>query len=208
MFSFFCKKDKGQIFWEWFVNNKTQLEKMIDNLGTENNDLTFFRDTTEKLKEFDPALYAEFTYNKETGNYVIVITPNGIRNGIEPTEKIVSCAPVIPRWEVRKYRKPTNDRVEIKFQGISLQYDDFKVLREYDKESHKMHIALLMKEFDPMDERYGHLGFLALDHYVGEYNVMTCIGGIDFASIDDLEPNAETIDLFTLRQEIEKIFYG
>jgi hypothetical protein len=66
--------------------------------------------------------------------------------------------------------------VRIKYQGTRGTYD----------------VKVLIADYKPNDDRYKSLAFLYLDHFVGEYNVITKIGLIDF---DKLTQNKDSVSL-------------
>jgi len=197
----FKKKDKKKEFWNWFVSNKSELEKFIK---SDNRDYAIYKQLTSKLQEFNTLLAPEITIDKDD-NFVLIITPDGIKKGIEPTEEIVDAAPHLDNWIVKKFRQPS-DRTGINFKGFELDFSDIKILRKFDLEAEHVNIAVCIKDYDKNDKRYLAAGFLCLDHILGEFNVLTRVNEIDFTDWKQLD-NIESIDLLTLRKEIEDYLY-
>lgn len=198
----FNKKDNKTKFWNWFLKNQSKLEEFI---RTKNSDYSIYNKLTKRLKKFDELLFPEITIDKDN-DYVLIITPDGISKGINSTKEIVAAAPKIENWKIKKFRQPS-DTFTTNFNGLEFDYEDIKIWRVFNLEREKVDIAVLIKDFDKNDTRFMNLGFLYLDHILGEFNVMTRVGAIEFMSWEQLKEEIESIDLITLRNEISDKLY-
>lgn len=196
------KKDTKKEFWDWFVKNKTKLEEFIK---SDNRDYSTYNQLTNKLQGFNKLLFPEITID-ENDNFVLIITPDGIKEGMIPTKEIVDSAPSIDNWVVKKYRQAT-DKMDLNFRDLEFKYDDIKIWRKFNIEEVNVDIAVLIRNFNEKDTRFISLAFLYLDHILGEYNVLSRVGQIDFLGWDKLSDKIETIDLLSLRKEIEDNLY-
>ena len=198
----FKKKDEKEIFWKWFLKNQTKLENFI---SSENRNYAIYNELTKQLKKFNDLLFPEITIDKEN-NFILIITPDGIRDGVNPTIEIVKSAPIIRGWKIKKFRQ-ASDKISLNFKGLQFTYDDIKIWRYFILEQDKVDISVLIKNYDEKDNRYISLAFLYLDHILGEYNVLTRVGEINFLGWDKLNDKIESVELLTLRKEIEEKLY-
>jgi hypothetical protein len=195
-------RNKEKRFWKWFISNKTKIEEFME---SDLRDNTIYINLTKELHKFDKRIYPEIAKNNEN-NYVLIITPDGIKAGMEPTNIIVASAPNIDNWKVKKYRQ-ASDKRDLNFNGLDFTYRDIKIWRQFETEEELVHIALFINGYKEEDNRYKNLGFLYLDHILGEYNVLTRVGSIEFFGWDKVDENIDCIDLLTLRKEIEDNLY-
>jgi hypothetical protein len=198
---FFRKKDKATEFWKWFTENKSALETFI----TQNNrDYSIYKKLTAKMHKFNKQIFPEITV--DNGMFVLILTPDGIKDGIEPVKELFNKAPKFENWIVKKFRQ-ANDNAQLSFNGLEFKQDAIKIWRAFDLEQGSVDIAILIKDYSNDDPRFKNLAFLYLDHVLGEFNVLTVVGQIDFLGWNMLNSETEAIDLITLRQEIEKKLY-
>lgn len=198
----FNKKDTKKEFWDWFIKNKTNLEEFIK---SDNKDYSIYNQLTNKLHKFNNLLYPELTID-ENDNFVLIVTPDGIKDGIAPTKEIIESAPLIDHWVLKKFRQAT-DKMDLNFNGLELKYTEIRIWRNFKIEEVKVDIAVLIKNYNEKDTRFISLAFLYLDHILGEFNVLTRVDYIDFLGWDKLNNKFESIDLLTLRKEIEVNLY-
>jgi hypothetical protein len=193
---------KPERFWNWFLKNKAKLETFIQ---SDQNDYSIFNKLTRKLKKEDTLLFPEITMDTED-RFVLIITCDGIAEGLNSVIQLVDTAPNIDKWVIKKFRQPC-DKMSLNFQELKFESEDIKIWRKFDLGKEKVNIVLLIKGYDPKDERFRSLAFLYLDHFLGEFNTITRIGQIDFLGWESLKDNIEAIDLITLRKEISEKLY-
>ena len=192
-------KGKEKKFWNWFEKNKQRLNEFI---ASEDKDYSVYEELNGEIKKYNELLFAEITIEDETP--VLIITPDGMKDGYEPTVKLTDNAPDVEGWKIIRFRQPS-DSFNIKMGDKELSMEDFKVLREFDEEH--VHLALCINGFVENDNQFITLGFLALDHLLGEFNVITRVGQIDFFGFDFLTQEHDSISLLELRKEIEENLY-
>jgi hypothetical protein len=191
-----------EFFWQWFIHHQTELEAFIQN---PNRDYAIYHEMTETLQKFSELLYPEITVNDE-GNYVLIITPNGISDGIEPTREIVAAAPVIDRWEIVRFRQP-RDEVSLEHDGLHYEADDIEIIAQINEQTDKADVLIFIRNMNHDPRKYQTLAFLYLDHVLGEFNVITRIGYIDFKHLEADETVEDSISLLELRKLIEDHLY-
>lgn len=196
----FFKKDKKQEFWNWFVKNKSKFESFIEN--SNRTDYSIYHELTQRMKKVHEEIIPEITMQND--DYMLIISCDGISAGIEPVQELAAVAPEISNWIVKKFRQPT-DKITLNYEGLELQLDDLHIEYELDIERVKVDIIYKIKGYDETDPRFKPLAFLYLDHILGEFNVMTRVGYIDFEPLIEQEPNL--IGLVELRKVIEDELY-
>lgn len=202
MLNLFKKKDHVKPFWEWFLTNQSSLEHFIQ---SDQTDYSVYHQLTAELHKFSDLLFPEITTD-ENGNFILIITPDGIKKGVNPTIEIVESAPTIENWTIKKFRQPAEE-VNLSFEGLEKGYNDIKILRQFDHRQEVVHIAICIDGYKEKDKRFISMAFLYLDHILGEFNVLTRVGQIEFRDWDILKEDVEAVDLIQLREEIAKELY-
>ena len=192
-------KDK---FWNWFVKNKLKIEKFIQNpdVGGE-----IYEELTIKIKEYNELLYPELMIEKD-GTYTLIITPDGISNGVKPTQELAENHPEIENWTVKKFRQPT-DEVSMGIDGVEYPSEDIEILHELNAEKEKVDIRVFIRNMNLNEKGYQHLAFLYFDHILGEFNTITRVGFIEFFDLENDKTIKDSISLLELRKFIEKELY-
>ena len=160
-----------QKFWQWFEANEARLfnlerdrERIFDELQAElhkvNSGLTF---------EFGPV---------ENGAREFVVSADGIKDVFPSVNALVAAAPQLPRWKVIKFR-PRRAFGPITLNGLTLKPEQLQFVAEPD--GGKIGLTLFIEGYTE-SERNRYLGvvFLLLDHALGEYDVETKIGFMEY----------------------------
>lgn len=176
--------------WNWFSKNNP---KLIDLIESGTSDYSTYNQFTEMLQDYNENIFPELT-GHESGRYVLIITCDGHRDGIPFVERLFDSAPKFDNWLIEKFRKP-GQTVELNFEGLELKPKDIKI--KYAQRNNFYDIDVLIANYNPDDDRYKSLAFLYLDHFIGEYNVMTKIGRIDF---EDLHHDKQAVSLIEFQQ--------
>lgn len=178
LFSLFGSKASATVeedFWKWFKNN----EEMLFNF--EKNTEDTFDKLSVALSQVDPELTFEFSPVRENGKREFVISAGGIKRSFPAVESLFESAPNMKRWEIVKFRPrriPLND---LSFAGVSVKADD--VYYNLYKDNEKLGVVLFFDNYSEAENStYGNLGYLFLDEALGEYDVETKLGFIEFHS--------------------------
>tara|TARA_R110000823_G_scaffold51179_4_gene127799 strand:+ start:974 stop:1585 length:612 start_codon:yes stop_codon:yes gene_type:complete len=201
-FSFFKKQSNEEKFWNWVTKNKVELEKFIK---SKQEDYTIYNQLTKQIKNYNPVLFPEMTSTKN-GEVVLIITPDGIPEGVLPTQKLYDSKPELENWIVKKFRQPS-DEIGLNFDGIEFPNSDIEIIHELDDERERVNIRVFIRNMDLDPDRYKSLSFLYLDHILGEFNTITKVGYIDFYNLDKDKSVANSISILELRKIIEKEYY-
>ncbi|MCF6279202.1 MAG: hypothetical protein L3J14_02530 [Flavobacteriaceae bacterium] len=189
-------------FWNWFIDNKSKIEKFIQNpdVGGE-----IYEELTVKIKEFNDLLFPELMIDKND-NYILIITPDGMSKGVKPTQELERNHPEIENWIVKKFRQAT-DNVSLGINGVEFPIDDIEILHELDEEKEKVDIRVFIRNMSQDEKGYQHLAFLYFDHILGEFNTITRVGYIEFFDLESDKMIKDSISLLELRKFIEKELY-
>lgn len=206
VFKFFNREIESQNaeeqFWNWFTKNKSRIEKFID---SSHSDYSVYNELTKRIKSYNELLFPELTKTKEN-KYVLIITPDGLKDGIEPTKKLGESHPEIPSWIIKKFRQPC-DEITLNFNGVEFPSSDIEIIAELDDELEKVNIAVFVRNMNKDEKNHKSLAFLYLDHILGEFNSITKVGYIDFYHLDDNKTVENSISLLGLRKLITENLY-
>lgn len=206
MLIFFKRKGNSKTpeekFWHWFVENKGRVESFID---SDHTDYSIYRKLTGEIQKYDRNLFPELTKN-EDDKYVLIITPDGIKEGVEPTKNLAACCPVIDNWIIVKFRQPT-DGIVLNFKGLEYPSTDIEILAKIDHERDVVDISVFIRNMNKDEVLYQSLAFLYLDHILGEFNSITKVGYMDFHHLDENKKVENSISLPELRKLIAENLY-
>lgn len=183
-------------FWRWFESKKMEIE---DLLMSETGDYSIYEELTNKLNSYSNLIIPELTRDTD-GNNVLILSCDGRSEGIPFVERLYECAPTIDNWRFQKFRAPGQVR-ELNYDGLSFKPDDISAKYYFDGQYYN--VELFITDYDDTNIRYKALAFLYLDHFVGEYTVMTKIGHIEFRQRERLNSPGDQISLQELRAIIE-----
>jgi len=199
-----CKsetKSKEDKFWNWVSENKVELENFIN---SDHEDYTVYNQLTNEMKKYNSVLFPEMTLT-EKNEVVLIITPDGMSEGILPTEKLYDSKPELDNWVIKKFRQ-ASDETQLNFDGIEYPSSDIEIIPELDKERGKINIQVYIKNMNSDVKKHQALSFLYLDHILGEYNTITKVGYIDFYHLEKGKNVENGISILELRKLIEKEF--
>ena len=181
--------------WDWFIENRPALENFIN---SNSKDYTLYNSLTEKLRLYSEDIFPEITINKEK-QFVLVISCGGIRAGISSVNKLCDAAPDIPNCIIQKYRQPGYIK-ELNFNGLTFSVNDIMI--NVNTDNAIFDIEMYIKGYNSSDNRFGNLAFLYLDHFIGEFNVMTKIGAVEFKKLGIFTNKKKLISLEELKEII------
>jgi hypothetical protein len=202
MLELFKKKTPEEKFWSWFQNNRLLIEQFIN---SDTRDYSIYNELTDEIIKYDSNLYPELT-KTDNDEYVLIITADGKKAGVEPTKRLAEHHPKIDNWIVYKFRQPV-DEIELNFDGLVYPSSDIEIIPHLNREEEKVDIDVFIRNMDNQPEKYKALAFLYLDHILGEFNTITRVGYIDFHHLNDNKTVEDSIDLLQLRNLIASELY-
>ncbi|SDI45616.1 hypothetical protein [Winogradskyella thalassocola] len=200
--SFFNTSSKEEKFWNWVLKNKTKLEAFIH---SDFEDYTVYNRLTNTLKKYNSLLFPEMTLG-ENGKVVLIITPDGMKDGILPTQKLYDSKPNLDNWIIKKFRQP-NDEIGLNFDGVEYPSSDITIRTQINEKEEKVDVEIYIKNMNSEPSKHKTLAFLYLDHILGEFNTITKVGFIDFKHWNDAVTIEDGISILELRILIEKELY-
>lgn len=157
------------------------------------------------MREYHEELIPELT-KTEDEKYVLIITPDGIKEGIEPTKALAAAKPEIQNWIVEKFRQPC-DEITLELNGLTYFSTDIEIIPQLDHRKGLVDIDVFIRNMNKDPKAYQHLCFLYLDHILGEFNMLTKVGYIEFHNIDENESLENSINLLELKEVIARELY-
>jgi hypothetical protein len=80
-------------FWNWFIENKKMIE---DFLKSDSRNYSPYEELITKLRNYHKEVIPELTIDS-ANNFVLILSSDGIREGIIPVEKLFESAPAIDK---------------------------------------------------------------------------------------------------------------
>jgi hypothetical protein len=159
-------------FWHWFAANEERL------FTFEANQESIFDELAEQLRRVHPDLTFEFGPTHKNRREFI-ISAGGIQAAFPAVESLFATAPNLRRWTFIKFRPRRHPVMTIQFGGKEVAPTD--VGCEMVREGSKIAITLYFEASVAADESVmKNIGYLLLDEALGEYDVETRVGAIEF----------------------------
>ena len=171
-------------FWKWFAEHapalkaEPDLQKVMETVSNE----------TEKI---DPGLIGEIAVDGDKRQ--LVLSADGNRELFPLVQATYAARPAqLEGWSVVAFRPraKANDGMTIELAGNKITPRDVKFVAT--PTEHKLDVVVFIPGFTTVDEM-GSLGFVLLDHAVGEYDMETKIAGVDFAGLDKAPASAKPL---------------
>jgi hypothetical protein len=165
-------KSKEKKFWDWFQKN----EEFI--LSWKTNQESVFNILNQKLQEVSKGLTFEFG-PIVGGKQELVISADGISSLIPSVKSLANEAPRLEKWIITAFRQPIGLAHSLVINNIIVSADDINFSFEGEKDG-KIDLIFFVRSDAKNQDIYVGAIFMMLDSIIGEYNVMTKIGNIDF----------------------------
>lgn len=179
LFSFGTAPKHEEEFWTWFQKHEDELynfEKDTENV---------FDRLSTALGKIDKNLTFEFGPVREDGKREFVISAGGIKASFPKVEALYSSAPKLDRWVIVKFRPRRAVLHDLQYEGKNVKAGEVKYLLFKDTDANKVGILLLLPGYAEAEkEPFGQIGFLFLDEALGEYDMETRVGAVQFTSLD------------------------
>ncbi|WP_193369298.1 hypothetical protein [Pelagibius marinus] len=185
---------KEKRFWNWFQKNEDRLFDVVTAGETICNDLQ------RRMAKVDPYLTFLFGPVRDDGKREFIISADGIKRSFPAVEALHDAAPELPRWVWIKYRPRLGMSDHMVLEGR--EYSSNDVTYKMYEDDGKVGLEIFMKGLTEEDRKFHQeIGMLFLDHALGEYDVETRVGFIEFISAaderaDDASPLADLAENF------------
>jgi len=186
---------KEQVFWTWFVENEQRLRTAIK---ADARSVVESDSMNAELDRIHPSLLFELAETAD-GKHELIISADGDRNAFPAVEALVRTAPTLEHWHFTAFRQPSSDLdFELAMGDVVLSPQTvlYRSTTDGDRLAITIYLPGELSNGDP-----GKLAsFLLLDHILGEYDVETQLGAIDWAVLPS-EPG-DLAPLTKLREEV------
>jgi len=176
--------NRAATFWKWFTEHAAELraekdlKKTMDGISAE-------------LETAYPGVFAEIGGAKD--DRTLVLSVDGKKDLFPHVQELYAARPTVTGWTIVAFRqraKPGDPELTIEMGNQKL--DPGKVRFVGTPAGGKLDIDVFIPGFTT-NEEMGQLGFLILDHAVGEFDMETKIGGIEFAALDKAPASAKPL---------------
>ena len=163
-----------QVFWKWFTENEAEL--LDFEVGRELERERVFDRLQAQLRKVHPDLTFEFGPRGQRREFII--SADGIKGAFPAVSALVSAAPSLDRWQISGFR-PRHPPMTIALAGKQVDPKDVQVsLLDNGKIAG---IYMFIPGFSEKDAvQWKQIGYLLLDNALGEYDVETKVGLIEF----------------------------
>ncbi|WP_282155844.1 hypothetical protein [Cytobacillus gottheilii] len=172
---FFGKHYTAADFWNWFSKHSHdyfQLEE--DRLES------LFHKLNRQISKINEDLSFEFSAELVEGKREFIISADGILSAFQDVINLVEQAPPLDGFKIIAFRQKGDiqDLPSIEYENITLAPDN--VFFTYRRNGDTVDIVLYIQGYDADSEDWIATTFILLDLLVGEYDVATKLGSIDF----------------------------
>jgi hypothetical protein len=192
-------------FWLWFEANQDELadfemdqERVLDKLHS-------------RLQMVDPELCFEFGPREMQSGCAVrefVVSAGGIRSSFPAVTALVAAAPKLKRWKITAFRPRRSPINGIYLRGHFL--DPKAVTCSLLSDGERVGIRIYIPEYDENEIAFKEIGYLMLDEALGEFDVETKVGFIQFcapAPPDDAKRHS-LVELPKLFDEMVELLTG
>jgi hypothetical protein len=185
-------------FWAWFVANSEDLAKILT--GREPICATLKAELTKVEKgltwEFGPTI---------DGAREFTVSADGAKELFPRVKAVIAAAPPLPAWKVVAFRQ----RKPVKGMMIQLgaeKIDVSEILFRAVREGTKVGLTVYIKGMTPKNEKSTMTqGFILLDYSLGEVDMETRIGSIEFLPLTDKVEKKDLHPLPDLPAEVDRL---
>lgn len=184
----FTKGASEEKFWNWFVKNS----KLIETIPGGNRDIA--DELLKQLRKYNKKLTYEIG-TTASGLHEFVISCDSVREEIPFANILANTAPKIEGWTVVLFRRKKTIEKRLSYEGLEMTHED--ILMEYTLYKDEVHLRLYIQNYYHGDQRYKTLANMFLERALGEFDVMTKVGAIEY--VPDKKDMAG-IEVITLQQ--------
>ncbi|MCD4658216.1 MAG: hypothetical protein K8S87_11815 [Planctomycetes bacterium] len=193
------QQKKVEKFWRWFQKNATKLYNF------EENKEKLFRELTTEVVKIHKTLSFVFSPMLD-GVREMTISADGVKAGFPYVRLLVENAPKIPSWKFTAFRQRTIADYSLTIGNVTLNPREIYFLYDIDFERGKVDVIFYADGVNEADSSFTSILFLLLEYSLGEFDVGTKLGYVDFRNLP-FDANLEEYAHFpTLPKIIDSIF--
>lgn len=169
-----CKKDKDAEFWKWVGAHVSELKSVKTGQEPVMNELT------EELSKAAPGLTTELGVGTEP--FEFIVSADGRIENFDAVKRLVGNAPAIPGVKVIAFRpRKKIDGFEMRMGDLSIAAANVKYVSSKDPKPGRVTLDLYVDGMTEENRKsVERAGFVLLDSSIGEFDMETKIGGIEF----------------------------
>lgn len=175
------RDDRIATFWNWFTENAAALR-------TEDDLQHVMERVSAEVERVNPGVFAEI--GRAGDNRELVLTADGNKDLFPIVQELYARRPRVAGWNVVAFRQRGDLSLSIEFGGRSVALRSLKFVAVTD--GSKLDVEVFIPGFTTMEEM-GQMGFVILDHVVGEYDMETKVRAVELSAIDKAPPAARPI---------------
>lgn len=170
-------------FWSWFAHHAAELR-------ADKNMQHAMEAASNELAKVDPDLIAEVGLDGDL--HELVISADGKKEHFPEVKEVFAARPDhVDGWKIIAFRPRSPSAYTIEMNGKKIDPTRVRFISAPGDEG-KLDVEVYIPGFTTVDDM-GLLGYLVLDHTVGEYDMETKIGGIQFESINKAPASARPL---------------
>lgn len=173
-------------FWDWFRSNTGFLQGYLENV------VEVIGEVGRRLDAVDPRLAFEMG-RADDGVYEFIVSADGLSDLFPEVRAMTDAAPEIPGWRVIAFRPRKQDPAgsAVGFKGVDVLAKALWYRSSPTEDRIDITLSVTGQPKQAAERLIGHI-FLLLDATLGEYDVATRIGVIEF---DDCPPDPASYGL-------------
>jgi len=168
-------------FWKWFSEHAADLHKNTDMRAV-------MESISAELEKAYPGVFAEI--GKTGDEMLLVISADGIQKLFPQVQEVYAARPTVPGWKIVAFRQ-REAGFAVEMNGTKLEPKTVKFVGT--PAGAKLDVEIFLPGYKADDEELKKIGYLLLDHTIGEYDMETKIGGIDFAALSAAPATAKPL---------------
>lgn len=182
------RRTKEERFWEWFAQHSRELIRV--STGKE----SICSELVRQLRKVDKGLVYAMGLTVEDGRREFIVSADGIRSVFPAVKRLVKVAPDLPGWRIIAFRPGGIVDMTMKVGARDLGPDDLW-FRACDREGVVV-LDLYIRDYSETTAKpLGQAAFLLVDYALGEYDVETKLGALEFKPLPT-DPVAEGLKPF------------
>lgn len=198
-------EERCRRFWEWFSANHHRLpnpqaeEMSYEELARS----SVLAELGNQLHRVDSGL--TFEMGPVTGEgRSLCISAEGIRQHFPAVQAVVAAAPAIPGWKIVAFRQPVGTDLQLQMGDTKLGGDDLWFAAR--PAGDRLDLTLFVRGLTAQNrDALMHGTFLLLDAALGEYQVGTYVGGIEWEALP-IDPVRAGLAAFSALPEVVQRF--
>ncbi|MDE3839557.1 hypothetical protein C0966_09330 [Bacillus methanolicus] len=171
----FRKKSSEKEFWMWFEKHSEEYFQL-----DERKYELLFNNLELQLSKINHDLTFEFSADINKGKREFIISANGIVSAFPDVINLVKSAPKLDKFEIIAFRQRQSGEHEIRYNETVLKTENVFFTYIRDKKENYLDIILYIKDYTDENEDLVGAAFIMLDSLIGEFDVGTKLGEIDF----------------------------